>query len=253
MSANLIIGSSHALQFAQAVGTHTVTVEDVRERLVPLNSPSGNDNRLLYALPRPAFMSFEKTEAGEIEASFGPPMDEIRQFDTEASKVFLMLGGNEPAAYFMHRDATPYDFFLPELPQTDASRQILPLAIMKLIMATLLATASFSTETLAAQLPQARKFHVAAPPPNPSEDYIRSRPDTFDFERFGVEDRFVRLKIYRLQMQFMRGLCRKTGVTFIDPPASTVDAEGFLRPEYWSGCSHANPDYYREIVEALEL
>ena len=144
MDANLIIGSSHALQFSAAVGDHTATHDGARDNLIRIASWSGADTQLLYTAPKPGFMSFQKTDNNEISVLFAPPIDEIRKYNTKKSKVILMIGGNEPCAYFFQRHSKPFDFFHPGVPQTDTRRQILPLAIIKSVLSQLLSNSTLA-------------------------------------------------------------------------------------------------------------
>lgn len=259
MSGNLIIGSSHALYLGRATGTYLTTLdewktmEEAQDKLIRIESFSGKDNHLLYTMPKPAFVTLYQTPENTIRATFEAPIDEIRAYNRKSSKVVFMLGGNEPAGRFFYRNSKPFDFFHPEVPETDTSRQLLPLAHMGSIIADLLRNAALATEALAHELPLARKYCVATPPPIPSEEHIRKFPEIFDFKKYAIEDRFVRLKLYRLQMQYMAEFCARIGLEFIPPPASTVDAQGFLREDYWLGCTHASAGYYKDIVAALAL
>jgi hypothetical protein len=253
MSANLIIGSSHALQFSAAIGDHSATHDGAQDSLIHITSRTGADNRLIYTAPKPRFMKFQKTDNNATKISFGSPIDEIRKYNTKKSKVFLMIGGSEPCAYFFQRHSKPFDFFHPDVPQTDPRRQILPLAVMKSILSLLLSNASLAMEALARQLPLARKYCVSAPPPIPSEDHIRKFPEIFDFKTQEIEEKSIRLKIYKLYMEYMIDFSRRNSIDFIDSSTLNIDEEGFLKEEYWDGCTHASPHYYKDIVESLKL
>jgi hypothetical protein len=253
MSSNLIIGSSHALLFAEAVGAHAGDVFGTKDTAIPITSASGNDNKLIYVMPQPGFVKLQRTPAGAIEAAFDAPIDEIRTYNSEASKVVFMVGGNEPAANFFYRNPRPFDLVYPGTPQAGPGRQILPLAVMKGVVADMVAKSSLSTQALARELPKARKFYLSVPPPIPSEEHIRKFPEIFDFKTHGIEDPLIRLKIHRIQMQHMADLCAAYGITFVDTAVGKTDEQGFLQETYWDGCTHASVDYYRDIVDALEL
>lgn len=253
MSANLIIGSSHAINLAQAVGTFSATMDEAANRLLPIVSVRGGETRLLFIYPQPPFISFENTAAGSLRPTFGPPIDEIRTFNRDTAKVVFMVGGNEPSAFFFYRHPKPYDFVHPEIPHTDVGKQILPFSQMKAIVMGLMHPALRTTAVLAQQLPLAAKYALAPPPPIPADDHIRKFPEIFDFEQHGVEDPFVRLKIHRLQTQLIRDFCAAQGITFLPGPRAKSDDDGFLREEYWNHCTHATADYYSDLANELEL
>ena len=165
MSANLIIGSSHALILAEAVGAHSGDVFGTKDTLIPIASPSGNDNQLIYTMPKPGFVTLTRTAAGDIQAAFESPIAEIRRYDSEAATVIFMIGGNEPAANFFYRNPRPFDFVWPQSPQAGAGRQILPAAVIRAAVADMIAKSSLSTQALARELPKARKLYLSIPPP----------------------------------------------------------------------------------------
>jgi hypothetical protein len=253
MSANLIIGSSHALHFSKAIGDYSATVDEAKNNLIKIDSVSGADTYLLYAMPKPDFVHLKQTGGDSWEVTYGPPMDEIRKFNTADSKVVFMLGGNEPNGYFFYKNPKPFDVYHPGHPETDPRKQILPLAQVRTIVSRLLAKSTLSTRALAKQLPLAKKYYIAPPPPIPSDDHIRKYPEIFDFETHGIEDKNVRLKIYLIQTQFMSEICKNNGLEFLGAVPSNTDNAGFLAEEYWEGCTHASATYYVDIVKGLSL
>lgn len=253
MRGNLIVGSSHALGLARAVGDFPATADEAKDRLLPIGTADGRPVSLLYTRPTKGFVRLESDGGQGIRATFDPPIDQFRAFNHPEAKVVFMLGGHEPAGRFFYRDPKPFDFVHPEVAHTDPRRQIIPLAHMRQVMADLLGRTGLVTEALAREVPQARRYYVAAPPPIPSDEHIRQFPEIFEFDKYGVEDRFVRLKLYRLQMDHMRAFCARTGIEFVAAPTANLDETGFLKEAYWEGCTHASVDYYREVVETLAL
>jgi len=253
MSGNLIVGSSHALGFAQAVGDFSATADEAKDRVLPIGAHSGRETYLLFTRPSQGFVRLERGDAQGARVAFDPPIDEFRAFNAKTSKIVFMLGGHEPAGRFFYRDPKPFDFFHPEVAQTDVGRQILPVAHMRQVMSDLLRRTALVTEALVKEVPKAKTYYVAVPPPIPSDDHIRKFPEIFEFDKYGIEDRFVRLKLYKLQMEYMSAFCARNRMNFVGAPPSNLDEHGFLKEEYWQGCTHAGVGYYREIVEALAL
>jgi hypothetical protein len=253
MSANLVIGSSHALHFSKAIGEYSATLDEAKNKLVRIESGSGNDNYLLYALPKPDFVHLQQIAGGSWEVNYDQPMDEIRKFNTAESKVIFMLGGNEPNGFFFYKSPKPFDFFHPGHPETDPRKQIVPLAEIRTIVNRLLFRATLSMRALAKQLPLAKRYYVAPPPPIPSDDHISSYPEIFDFKTHGIEDKNIRLKIYLLQVEIMSEVCKNNGLEFRGPIKSNMDEVGFLAEAYWEGCTHASAPYYADLVRDLGL
>jgi hypothetical protein len=124
---------------------------------------------------------------------------------------------------------------------------------MDAVMRALLQRTLAVTRLIAAELPSARRYVLAPPPPIPSEEQIRKNPAIFNFAQYGVEDATVRLKIYNRYIGIVREFCEQTRLNFIPPAPDTRDEAGFLREPYWEGATHANADYYRSIVSELGL
>lgn len=253
MSANLIIGSSHALIFSKAVGGYSATAEEAKNNLIRIESKSGNDNFLLYAMPKPDFVHLNRNGGDSWEVKFDRPIDEIRKFNDKNSKVIFMLGGNEPNSNFFYENPKPFDFFHPDAPDADPSKQILPLREMRAIVDRLIFRSTLSTRALARQVPLAKKYYIPPPPPIPSDDHIRKFPEIFDFKKHNIEDKNIRLKIYLIQLQLMAEICKNSDIITLDDRSSKVDDAGFLIEKYWEGCTHATAEYYASIVEDLRL
>lgn len=250
MSANLIIGSSHALCLARRLGK--VNASSWQEASLDVLSIDA-DTQLLFATNRPSFLELTRDAQGRIGATFGPLMEKVRAFNREDAKVVLSLGGNEHNIRFLQAAPKPFDFYHPSYPPTDPTRQILPTREMRAVLASLLERTLVVTRLIAAELPKARRFYLPPPPPIPSEDHIRKSPEIFDFSACGVEDAGVRLKIYNLYIEKVSAFCQANGLEFIAPVAENRDRDGFLREPFWEGNTHANADYYRAVVAEIAL
>jgi hypothetical protein len=252
MSRNLIIGSSHSLGLASHVGAFTATREEASRDLVRIASVGAVETWLLFSTHRPDFIEFRQ-EAEGLKAVLRPPVDKIRTFNTPGSKVIFAIGGNEHNIRFLRARAQPFDFVHPSVPEIDPARQIVPLRDMTDLLRAAMAPAMMVTRVLVSQLSQASRFCLAPPPPIPSEAQIMGQPEVFDFSACGVENRFVRLKIYNLYVEILEGFASELGLTFLAPRAEARDAAGFLKQEFWAGSTHAIPEYYGPYVADLNL
>lgn len=253
MSANLIIGASHALQFAAAAGRFQADWKQASQDLVRLDTASGAETWLLFVTNRPEFMTLQAGPRGEAVASFGPLMDRIRAFDRPDAKVVFNIGGNEHNIRFLCAQPKPFDFLHPSWPGVIPGRQIIPAATMAGIVRGLLERTLLVTRLIAAELPRAQRYCLAPPPPIASEAQIRTNPAIFDFDANGIEDAGVRLKIYSLYVELLAEFCAAQGLSFLPPRPENRDGRGFLAEPYWNGSTHATPEYYRRDVTELGL
>jgi len=252
MSANLILGSSHVLQFASAVGAHDATWEDASD-LVPIRSAGEARNFLVYTSIHPSFLEVTPGEGGAVTATFGPLIEKIRAFNEPQAKVVFGVAGNEHNLLFLRAQQPLFDFVHPDHPDVEPGRQIVPLAVMRLIISRYLRRGFAITQAIAGQLARAQLFYLPPPPPVPSEAQIRSNPEVFAFDEQPVEAASVRLKIYELYLETAQAFCARAGLTFIAPPEEHRDAQGFLKAEFWCSATHAAPAYYSGIVSTLGL
>jgi hypothetical protein len=253
MSANLILGSSHAMVLARAAGRFEGDWKTASCDLIRVETASGAETQILFATNRPAFLELGQAPGGGISATFGPLMDKVRAFDRPDATVILGIGGNEHNIRFLCAQPRPFDFAHPSAPAIEPGRQVIPLREMQAILRGLLERTLLVTRLIAAELPRARRYYLPPPPPIPSEAQIRTNPAIFDFDANGIESASVRLKIYNLYLEIAAAFCEANGITFLPLPAAHRDDAGFLREAYWEGSTHATPDYYAPIVAELGL
>lgn len=253
MSGNLIIGSSHSLHLAAAVGSYAADWQEASRDLIPIQSTTGAQTHLLFTTNRPNFLELAAGPGGRVTATFGPLMDKVRAYDRPGAKVVLNIGGNEHNIRFLCAQPTPFDFHHPSAPGLIPGRQVIPAREMAAILRGLLERTLTVTRLIAAELPQAERYYLPPPPPIESEAQIRTNPAIFDFDAHGIEDAGVRLKIYNLYIEIVAGFCAANQIRFLPPTPAHRDEKGFLREPFWDGSTHANPDYYAPIVSELGL
>lgn len=250
---NLILGSSHILQLGEAIGRFDADWQTASQDLIPIASPRGADNYLLFSTNRPNFLELKEAPDGAVRGAFGPLMEKVRAFNRSGSKVVLGMGGNEHNIRFLLAHPRPFDFLHPAAPGVEPGRQVVPCREVAALMLSLQQRTFVVTRLLAAELPEAELYFLPPPPPIPSEAHIRQNREVFDFEKRGVEAASVRLKLYALYLENLRAFCAKTGIRLLDPPPEHQDETGFLLEAYWAGCTHAKAAYYDGIVSELGL
>ncbi len=251
MAQHLVIGASHALYMAQALGRVQADLSTASAGAVDIETPDSDDRfRLLLLSPRTRFLSFRQGTGGiEVDANAALLRD-VQQHDRQGSKVFLLINGNEHNAQFMVRHARPFDFVHPSVPGLLPGRQVLPLTLMHELLSQALVPTQLTLAYLARLLPRAQKFCVAPPPPIPCNTHIRGLPEVFDFSRHPVEEPGVRLKIYEVYVECLARAVQPLGVTLLPAPAEHRDSQGFLREPLWFSCTHATTGYYPAVYAA---
>lgn len=101
--------------------------------------------------------------------------------------------------------------------------------------------------------PNARLFHVAAPPPIESEEHIRANPEIFGdlFREHGVRPFKLRKKIYDAMYDRLSCQLAAYGITTIYAPQECLTPEGGLCADYAHGCLHGNDKYGRALLGEL--
>jgi hypothetical protein len=58
-----------------------------------------------------------------------------------------------------------------------------------------------------------------------------------------ISPRFLRYKLWHLHSEIIQEFCIKRNIGFIRCPPETVDAEGFLLPQFYADPMHVNEAY----------
>lgn len=169
--------------------------------------------------------------------------------------VFSMIGGASHMIMGLARHPRPFDFVLPECPEQplDEKAEIIPLEAVR---ASLLATTQEYLDLIAL----VRKtsigpvFHMEAPPPYEDGDRLLADIPWMFFEGMQreVSPAAFRFKLWRLHSQIVRESCRRQGIFFVEHPAESVDANGFLRPEFYFDSMHVNENYGALLLEQMK-
>lgn len=249
MNRHLIIGASHALFMARALGAVEARYGQASAGTAAIAQDEFDaDWRLLLLTPRTPFLQFTRTEQGLQVAANEALMAEVRSYDAPPSKVLMLINGNEHNARFMMEHAVPFDFFHPAVPGYVPGRQIVPRATVEAVVAEALTATRLTIAHLSRVLGRAARYVVAPPPPIACEAQIRRQPEIFDVAHARIEQPRVRLKIYEVYLECLARIAAQNGAAFVGPPAAHRDAEGFLLERYWYQATHANPDYYRSTM-----
>jgi hypothetical protein len=179
--------------------------------------------------------------------------------------VILFWLGSQHLADFLFEADPVFDLILadrPDLP-LEQGATLLPEGLVREYEKTFLGGLEKSIDRLKRE-PDCRVFVAATTPPKGDDDELRALMMAEPFfqdraKRFGLDitnvrftPRFVRLKLWLVIQQLMREMADKHGVYFIPPHPSTLDADGFLRREYWENdVGHANHAYGRLFFDFI--
>ena len=147
----------------------------------------------------------------------------------------------------MIRDARPYEFLIPTLPQHGMSpdSELIPYDLMLARLRTDLDWQFGFIREVQACCP-APIFHIEAPPPVRSEALmLKSVYAHFAtaMEEFGCPTVSHRFKQWWIWTHTAKEICDTLGVRFITAPPETRDEEGFLAEAYHLDGVHGNDAY----------
>lgn len=246
----IFFGASHAFFMAQCAGSFSGDWNDVIDGPLPVIAGDGSEvGHLVLASPRAALFELAGVD-GQLTARINPHYaSRLLALDNAQHSSFFLLGGNEHNSLFMCRHPVPFDFHDERSSAPlQAGRQIIPTQVVRDHLQAAVDRSSGPLKLALASLAHTHRAVVAPPPPIPSEEHVLGTPEAFDFAAQPLEDRWVRLKIYRLYLDILTELCASLGVPLLGPPRGTVDEHGFLAREFWNAATHAQPAYYRSML-----
>lgn len=94
-------------------------------------------------------------------------------------------------------------------------------------------------------------FVLPAPPPIRSEEHIYGHPEIFDFNKHRLQPALFRLKLHTAFVEAQSQIAKAVNGQMLMPPAWALDSEGFLAEDFWFGCTHASPNYYKKLFSEL--
>ncbi|XWN32191.1 MAG: hypothetical protein ROR55_03485 [Devosia sp.] len=196
---------------------------------------------------RLALVFIKQRRKGTRTAGLAPPL--FARYRPKA--VISMIGGNFHNLFGLLEHPEPFDFADPTLPELDTSRRIVPRSEMRALF-------KLQLEDHLNRIAALRQYygvpmaHISSPPPNSDEDHLRNHLGGLA-QKAGLDPQFtpkmIRLKLYRLQNEVLEEGCKALGVTFIGPPAKTIDEEGFLSAHYrQNDPTHGNSRYGKQVL-----
>lgn len=236
MTRAVIIGRSHTNAVAQALRDAQFDGHGIDVHL--LESPK-------RAYRSPALSIGEAVEiAGEL-----PPK----------TVLFLAMLGTYHNVIGLLRTLPSYDFLLncADAPETGPIARIPHRAMAMAFQKHLERAASVKQLKAATKSPV---FVLSTPPPKQDNEFLLDKFKRQKRQEYrgrsvadiGIERSATRLKLWKLESEITAKWARSEGIGYVEPPAQTLDASGFLRPEYHNDdATHANAAYGALVVEQI--
>ena len=166
-----------------------------------------------------------------------------------------LVGGNQFNAIGLMQHPEPFNFFAPDSDNSDIlpGEHLIPSPLIDDMFAKYAGKARRNFLVDAKSYFKGRLFHAVPPPPKSDNEFIRSHAETMfrdrGIETFGVTRPEVRLKLWQAQIRAMRRLYEPLGINVLMPPPESVDADGFLKRDYYGpDATHANEAYGRLVI-----
>lgn len=208
-----------------------------------------------------------------VYALHGPwPRDEAywqwMKEQSAGTKIALVWGGNEHNLFYFFEDHRSFDFVSRHVNKLSFALNVIP---QRIVREKFNKTSLQNLRGLLAGIEKAPVFSVAVvgtPPPKRDNEQLRkillNEPYFVDWaadigenlETVKILSPHIQLKLWFLLQDMLAEAAHQVGVRFIPVAREVMDAEGFLREEYWyPDVTHANRHYgevmLRQIVEEL--
>lgn len=172
--------------------------------------------------------------------------------------VFSAVGGNQYAVISTVQTPSEYDF-LASLSDEDIASdraELIPFrAIANYVREGIRGTMGPILERIRGST-SARVYHLVPPPPKQDNAFIAAnfegRFAAQGLDALGPTRPGLRLKCWKLQLQFLEELCRELDIGLVMPPGRTLTPEGFLAPRFYAkDVTHANRRYGEYVLRQI--
>ncbi|MFD2204630.1 hypothetical protein [Kiloniella antarctica] len=170
--------------------------------------------------------------------------------------IMTSIGGNTHNTLGLWELPQPIDFLLPKTNLHHENEQALFITYQQVfdILQNKLTTLFIIFDLIREQI-NVPIYHIESPPPISCDQHILKylasnlAPTTSNKK---LSSKTLRLKLWKAHSNVFREYCRKYGITFIPAPVSTMDSDGFLKPEgYFEDPTHGNTWYGRKVLEDI--
>jgi hypothetical protein len=167
--------------------------------------------------------------------------------------IISSFGGNSHVELGFVKHDEPFDFILKEFPNLPINKKYRLLSRDE-VEHMLSGNAGFP-ETIAClksidNFPNEKIYHIESPPPVFSNTLIYKKAVNFksQFDKYGINDPFIRFKLWKLQSFLINDLCKKLRIEFVTSNRKIfLDNKSFLKKKYMTDFCHAN-EKFAEII-----
>lgn len=250
----LIIGDSHACVAAQGIGSISATFDDCVDKPLEIKNSSGIRGEYLMLNSKYDFFKTFKAIDGQLVLKIDQHIaDHLRSNSPSFKCVVLSLNGNIHNANFMIERGATFDFFDAKHPSLVKNRQIVPRSSIFDFFSQRLHLTVARAQLLKKILPNTPFFVLPAPPPIPSAEHIYGHPEIFDFKVHRLQPAEFRLKIHSVFVEAQTQIAKSVNGQMLPTPSWALTSNGFLAEEFWNGCTHANPAYYKRLFNEMGI
>jgi len=209
-----------------------------------------------FQLIEKRYHPFQSVSAGKLVFNETIVTDVTAAITTGEPRFFMFVGGAEHVLWGLARDPRPLDCVTPSA-ATDKEPlcgEIFPYEMF-------VARAQLAAESLTAPLAFLRSltdqpiYQLCPPPPLRGADLARIKIDPVlqeGVQRHGIAPEPFRVRIWEICVEGLRRACHAKGVTFLEPPAGMIGADGCLVSEAVShDAVHANSIYGQLLLDSL--
>ncbi|MEO0635849.1 MAG: hypothetical protein AAFY73_04315 [Pseudomonadota bacterium] len=250
----VLIGASHYVAIFSAAEARSLPTEPVEGGMVDLRIFNAWKHGLNYGFAVP------EDGVWVLEATLKEQLTELTA-DYDRVIFFSVFGGNHHQVLTLIGHERPYDVYMPEFShvplETDAeilSRSYVEQTLLEFVIGPYRDISIFLRA-----FPKFEFWHIQSPPPIGDDTFVRSNIDSWFVEQmklnsdFPLTPRYVRQKVWQIHSDLYHREGQANGFELLPCPAGTRDAEGFLKPEFYSNdATHANPAYGELVLQQME-
>lgn len=189
---------------------------------------------------------------GFYKKKFDP--EYVRERLSSAKLVALSLWGNWYNTLALVEHPEPFDFIYPSFDEdVDEARRIIPFTQIRRTFNNNIRHQLRMLDDLR-PMTERKMVLLEIPPPIEDEAHIREFPGPFkEALTEGITPARVRRKLWRLQSEIYRDVCRERGIDFLPFPQEAMSDSGFIAPDYcFKDPTHANARYGALVLAELE-
>ncbi|WP_426959670.1 hypothetical protein [Muricoccus radiodurans] len=194
-------------------------------------------------------INYGKTyEVGKRHKTLAPELAELYA----PARVFTAFGGSEHSVFGLIEAPVPFDFHLDAVPGVEPGRWVVPSGMIRRTLHAAMAR-KMALAAGARALFGVPVAHLCSPPPFGTIDDPMNLPRVFhDKLAAGIVPARLRRKLHHVHSAIVRDFCAENGIAFLEVPPESMDAEGYLRPEFATrDPTHGNHRYGRLVLRQI--